>query len=470
MFALVQPLELAALSVQLARQRLALRLELHGALAESTLRARSDLCEALLVVPEHLAESLEQGERVVTALQRLNRGESLLRARVERLLSKGRAATDVPAALRHVERAIALYEQLQPRSLAWAEACVDALAPLMRLERNRDAERLGLAAVAVLREIDESDELARALVELGEVQSVLRQHDAAEASLAEALALRERRLGPAHGSTLFTLNKRATALRVLGRWRDAEAAAATGIERCVAALGPGETHYQAMLRVERGRCLVLLGRLRDADVELRAALDCLRAWGARNFGHAAVRMAQATAACCLGELTQADAHLDDLESLLAELGFAPGSVNHDFANLLRAEVAVRRGDPESAERALGQVRPEEDSVDGSMRTRSPRAAGLRAEIALLRGEGPLALREIERALQSIADSGAAASAPGVMAALHETHARALHACTRCAEAAAAAARAVTLREAHEAEDSVPLQRARELHQRVAAPH
>ncbi|MFN8867204.1 MAG: protein kinase domain-containing protein [Pseudomonadota bacterium] len=483
-FGLVHPLRLSALAERLGEQRVVLRRQLHGAAAFPELEARADLAEVRLTLPHKGSDNVAELARLQRTLRSglargegqgaaIDAGEPALRllARTERLLSQALAASDPGRSLEHSAQAVSLLERVAPGSLEWAEACTDRVMPLLRAERTAEAERTGEAAVAALRGSGYDEALARAMVELAEARAMMRRHDEARALFAESLALRERRLGPGHPSSIYLLNKFATSERSAGRWKEAEALAALGIERCVAALGASETHYMGMLRVERGRCLVLLGRLTEACGELDAALRCLDAWGSPHFGHAAALLALATAHLGLNDLSRAGARCEEVGALLRTLGFGPGTANQDFVALLQADIAIARRDAAAASAALAAVAPPDDDDPGSpMRVKGLRLAALAAEVALLRDERPAALAGIEAALLPLTAvsqrRAAVATTPGVVAAAHETHARALLAAGRAADAVAAAACAVALRAAHEAESSVALAAARALHRRA----
>jgi tetratricopeptide (TPR) repeat protein len=466
LFELAHPLHLTELATQLARQRVALREETLGPDDRAALDARLDLAGELLSQPEQGAELRSLLENVLAVLDQRGEHASLLRARTERLLAQTLQGRDLTRALAHSERAIALYEQVGGRNRDWAEACCERIMPLMRAERNLDAQALGEAAVAALRTLRDDDTLARALTELAETKAVLRQHDAAQGMFTEALALRERRLGPLHGSSIYLLSKFATAQRSAGRWREAESLARLGIERSIAAFGPGETHYLAMLRTERGRCLVLLGRFAEAEAELQAALVCLQAWGERQFGHAAVLLALATAQLMQGRPEEADLTARDVAALMQTLGFGPGTANQEFISLLRADIAVALGDADAAAAALAEVTPDTDAPGASMRVKGQRLAALQAEVALLRGDVRGALALASRAVSELAAKpGVAATTPGVVAAACETQARALLAAGDGAGAATAVAQAIAVRAAVEADDSGWIAAARALQAR-----
>src|SRR5690606_32498221 len=91
-----------------------------------------------------------------------------------------------------------------------------------------------------------------------------------EAAYEKGLAIRRARLGPDHVSTLQMESNLAGVRRTAGRAEEAEALAASVVERAAKSLPAGH-RLAPRFRAEWGACLRAAGRLADAERELLKA-------------------------------------------------------------------------------------------------------------------------------------------------------------------------------------------------------
>ena len=157
--------------------------------------------------------------------------------------------------------------------------------------------------------------------------------------------------------------------------------------------GLGDRRTAAVLRTNAGDALRSLGRLDEAEVALRAALETTRALGIASV-EGPVR---ANLGSTLGRLGKYDEALTMLESVAAEFAKAGDRRLAASAGMYLADVRLARGDVEGADRAIAVALQHSDAGTPL----HPPVLATYARIALTRGHHDEALALAERGMEEL---------------------------------------------------------------------
>ena len=428
-------------AVDMQRKRVALSRKYYGNDSTQVAAALVDLGDAL-----HASHSANEGEAVLLEAKRIldRRGDfsSRLRGNLLAMLAQQYESSDLQQSLDYSRQAVELSRHY-PGDPNLAEALFQEASVLSLLAQPRQAEQLLGEAVGLSIKLqgDPNPNLPRFYAFRGQAQQQLMAFAGAEDSLRRAARAAEKLNGTDHVDTLETELRLGSFLVATSRPQEGLQHMERAKDILLRTRGAADPFYAPKVFVEYGQALASVGRLDDGLAYISRAVENRRKNrpGTQYLGR--MLEEQASVLIDLGRYAEAKQVADEASRVAKQVNFPPTYTAVDD----RARLLIAADRANEANAALDAFHPSAPA-EGALSLDAMKLLALRAEIALARGDAETAAQLAGQVNRELSASTARDYLKWLEARVALVEGRANLRMGRPSEALPLLQRAVTLRE------------------------
>ena len=386
-------------TVNLQHKRVELARKVYGNNSMEVAEALTDLGSAL-----HASTSVSERETVLLEAKRIldqrRDFSSQKRGALSVVLAQHYESSDVQRALDHSRQAVDVYRKYPDDSML-PEALYEEALILSILAQPRQAEPLLVEAVQMSTRIqgDPNANLARFYAYLGQTQQDLVEFGSAEESLRHALRVARKLNGDNHIDTLETELRLGIFLAATSRITEGLQHIDTARQILLRTRGEDDPFFAPQVFLEYGRSLSNAGRLEDGLTYVSKAVENRRKNRPGTRYLAQMLQQQAWILLELGRYAEAQRLMDEADIIAKKVNYPTTYIAADE----RASLLIATGRVSEADSALNAFHPSEPAP-GAMALDALKVLASRAEIALARGDGETAAHLSGQVTQEIAGS------------------------------------------------------------------
>jgi serine/threonine-protein kinase len=386
-------------TVSMQHKRVDLARTLYGNNSMEMVEALTDLGSAL-----HASSSVSEREAVLLEgkliLDQRRDFHSRQRGALSIILAQHYESSDLHRALEYSRQAVDVYRKY-PGEPMLSESLYEEAVILSVLAQPRQAEPLLAEAVQVSAKLegDPNANLARFYAYLGQTQQDLMEFAAAEESLRRALLVARKLNGDNHIDTLETELRLGTFLAATSRIAEGLQHIENARQILLRTRGDQDPFYAPQVFLEYGKSLSNAGRLEDGLAYVSKAVENRRKNRPGTRYLAQMLQQQALILLELGRYAEAQRLMDEADAIAKKVNYPTPYITADE----RARLLIASGRVNEADSALNAFHPSAPAP-GAMALDALKVLASRAEVALARGDGETAARLSAQVIQEISGS------------------------------------------------------------------